>query len=133
MFEDARYEYDQKQKELKEQALNGAKPGQPVRRQQRIRRSDGARDPADWKFGGGTPDQQAKEALARRQEMAGLNALRRRRRASEEASGTAERHAGEHGHGGRWSRGHELAERTGTRRRDRSCSRMERWRRSRWS
>jgi uncharacterized protein (DUF1800 family) len=28
LFEDARYEYDQKQKELKEQAANGAKPGQ---------------------------------------------------------------------------------------------------------
>ncbi len=72
LFADARYEYDQKQTELKEQALNGAKPGQPGQpNQQQNQQQATVQSPA------ATPqsDQQAKTALARRQEMAGLNAL----------------------------------------------------------
>ncbi len=57
LFADARYEYDQKQSELKEQALNGAKPGQP----------GVAAQP--------NPQQAANPNATRRQEMAGLNAL----------------------------------------------------------
>ena len=76
LFEDARYEYDQKQKELKEQALNGAKPGQAAQpnqqqnQQQAMSAQSAAMNPA-------TPqtDEQVKAAEARRQEMAGLNAL----------------------------------------------------------
>src|SRR5215469_11302531 len=55
LYEDARYEFDQRQEVLKEQAQNGAKPGQQAT-------ANPAVDPT-------------KPAMVRRQEMAGLNAL----------------------------------------------------------
>ena len=76
LFEDARYEYDQKQKELKEQAANGAKPGQPGAAAQTNPPQPGANQVANQTVQTAelTPEQQAK-ALAHRQEITGLNAL----------------------------------------------------------
>ena len=59
IYADARYEFDERQKEQKEQALNGGKPGQP---NQQVAANQAA-------------DQQMNPTLARRQEKAGLNAL----------------------------------------------------------
>ena len=76
LFEDARYEYDQKQKELKEQAANGAKPGQPGAAAQTNPPQPDANQVANQTVQTAelTPEQQAK-ALAHRQEITGLNAL----------------------------------------------------------
>ena len=74
LFADARYEYDQQQKVLKEQALNGAKPGQPGAGAQQGQPQVIAANTAGTQQIQQTPEQQAK-ALAHRQEMAGLNAL----------------------------------------------------------
>jgi uncharacterized protein (DUF1800 family) len=68
IFEDARYEYDQKQKELQLQAQNGAKPGQPNAAQQNQAQS--AANSA-----GLAANQPVNEAKARQQAIAGLAAL----------------------------------------------------------
>ena len=76
LFEDARYEYDQKQKELKEQALSGTKPGQAGQPNQQQNQPQ-AMAVQSAAMNSATPqtDEQVKAAEARRQEMAGLNAL----------------------------------------------------------
>jgi uncharacterized protein (DUF1800 family) len=76
LFEDARFEYDQKQMELKQQALNGAKPGEPAQQNQQANQQQMvAQTSVASAAANPQTEQQAKAAMARRQEMAGLNAL----------------------------------------------------------
>ena len=62
LYADARYEFDQRQAVLKEQAQNGAKPGQPQQNQQQSMRM------------AGDPNAAVDQKTARKQEMAGVNA-----------------------------------------------------------
>ena len=110
LFADARYEYDQKQTELKEQALNGAKPGQAAQPNQPQIGGDESGGRSRGSAGKGGEGSAAGDGGA---ECVGRSRWEPRRaaeptRPGDEAAGTdgapGVRHAGEHGHGWRWGR-----------------------------
>ncbi|HXS11298.1 MAG TPA: DUF1800 family protein [Acidobacteriaceae bacterium] len=79
LYADARYEFDQKQNEMKEQALNGAKPGQA---QQQNQQQAQQQNQQQSMMMAGNPQTENSDAAAgpnakaaRRQQMAGLKAL----------------------------------------------------------